>query len=250
MYSTPYHALRLLWPGGLEVRQKLQELERTQWYSRDELWAWQRAKIQKLIRYAYDHVLYYQDRFRSLDIHPEDVKTLKDFQSLPFLTKEDVNNHLDAMISPELRSCALTDFTGGSTGMPMRFAVDKSFHRWDAALELRGRSWYGAREGDKIALVWGAQRDMHNWSWRARLKARALRERYLNAFSMTDNRIKAFADMLVQWQPAMFRAYASAITWFALFIKEQGLSGIRPKLIELTAEKVMGPQRQLLEEVF
>jgi phenylacetate-CoA ligase len=250
MYSTIYGALRIFWPGGLAVRRKLRELERTQWFSREELEMWQLARIQKLLKYAYDCVPYYRNLYQRLDIHPEDIKTLQDFQSLPFLTKEDVNSNWDALISPELRSEAQTNFTGGSTGQPMRFAVEQSFHHWDAALEFRGRGWYGVREGDKIALVWGAQRDFHNWSWRARFKARILRERYLNAFSMTEAKMQAFAEMLVRWQPAMFRAYASAVSLFAEFIKEHGIEGIRPKLIELTAEKVTGPQRQLLEEVF
>ena len=62
--------------------------------------------------------------------------------------------------------------------------------------------------------------------------------------------MQAFAEMLVRWKPAMFRAYASALSLFAQYIKEQGIAGIRPKLIETTAEKVFAPQREFLEEVF
>jgi phenylacetate-CoA ligase len=91
---------------------------------------------------------------------------------------------------------------------------------------------------------------MHLWSRSARRKARILRERYLNAYNMTESSMKAFAEMLVRWRPAMFRAYGSAMALFAALVKEQGIDGIRPKFIELTAEKVTGPQRQLLEEVF
>ena len=250
MYSSIYHSLRLFWPGGQQIRKRLQELDRTQWYSADELRAWQLVRIQKLIRYAYDHVPYYRDLYRRLDIHPEDVRNLQDFQALPFLTKEDVRNHLEEMVSPQLRKGAQDNFTGGSTGKPLQFVIDRSFHRWDAALEFRGRSWYGAREGDKIALVWGAQCDMHMWDRRARLKARIVRERYLNAFGMTEAKMRAFAEMLVRWQPDMFRAYASALSLFAGYLKLQGIDSIRPRFIELTAEKVTEPQRRLLAEVF
>jgi phenylacetate-CoA ligase len=67
---------------------------------------------------------------------------------------------------------------------------------------------------------------------------------------MTEEKMKAFAEMLVRWQPTMFRAYPVALGLFAGFIKQQGIGGIRPKFIELTAEVVTGPQRELLEEVF
>lgn len=250
MYSSIYCTLKLFWPGGLDVRRKLWELERTQWLSREQLEAWQLVRLQKLVKHAYEHVPYYHDLYRSLDIHPEDIKTLKDFQSLPFLTREDVINHLESLICPELRHQAQTRFTGGSTGQPMRFVIDQLFRRWDLALEFRGRGWYGAREGDKIAFVWGVETDLHVRNWRARLKAKILRERYLNAFCMTEANMRAFADMLVGWQPQILRAYAVALSLFAQSVKDRGIEGIRPRLIELTSEKVTDRQRRLLQEVF
>jgi len=250
MYSTLYRAMRLLWPGGLETRRHLRQLERTQWLSRSELEAWQWAKIQQLVRYACQHVPYYRERYQGEGIHPEDIKSWQDFQALPFLTREDVNRHLDRLVAPHWQGKAQPNETGGSTGQPMRFFVEKSFWWWNAALEFRGRGWYGVREGDKMAWVWGAQRDMPDWSWKSRLKARLMRQRYLNAFSLSEARMQAFAEMLVRWQPMMFRAYASALSLFAQYLKERGITDIRPRLIETTAEKVTGPQRELLEEVF
>lgn len=242
--------MRLLWPGGLETRRHLRELEHRQWLSPPELEAWQWVQTRQLVRYAYQYVPYYRERYQREGIHPEDIKSWQDFQALPFLTKEDVNHNLDRLIVPQLQGKVQPDSTGGSTGQPMRFFVEDSFWWWNAALEFRGRRWYGVQEGDKMAWVWGAQRDMPDWGWKSRLKAHLMRQRYLNAFSMTEAKMQAFAEMLVRWQPAMFRAYASALSLFAQYIKEQGLTDIRPKLIETTAEKVTGPQRELLEEVF
>jgi len=250
MYSIIYRTLRLLWPGGLETRRHLRELQGTQWLSRSELEAWQLERIQRLVKYAYEHVPYYRQRYQREDIHPEDIKSLKDFQALPFLTKEEVNNHLDALVSSDFRTRIHPNHTGGSTGEPMRFFVEDSFWWWNAALELRGRGWHGVREGDKIAWVWGAAQDMPGSSWRGRLKARIMRHRYLNAFGMTEGMMRAFTEMLVHWQPVLIRAYPSALSLFACYVKEQRITDIRPRLIETTAEKLPEPQRQLLEEVF
>jgi phenylacetate-CoA ligase len=250
VYSESYRALRLLWPGGLETRRHLHQLERTQWLARPELEAWQLAKIQQVVRHAYEHVPYYRQRYRREDIHPEDIKSLKDFRSLPFLTKEDVRNHLDALVSHDFRGRLYPVETGGSTGQPMRFFVEDSFWWWNAALESRGMRWYGVREGDKMAWVWGAHQDMPSWHWRSRLKEKIMRRRYLNAFGLTEAKMQAFAEMLARWQPAMVRAYASALSLFAEFVKERRIVGIHPRLIETTAEKVTEPQRQLMEEVF
>ena len=250
MYSVIYPMLRLLWPGGLESQKHLRELEKTQWYSRAELETWQLVKLQHLVQYAYEHVPYYHDRYQKEGIHPLDIKSLHDFQSLPILTKKDINEHLDSLVSPHLRSQAQQNQTGGSTGQPMQFFVENSFWWWNTALEFRGRGWHGVHQGDKIAWVWGAQHDMPSWSWSNRVKAYIMREQYLNAFSMTDAKMQAFAERLVRWHPAIFLAYPSALTIFANYIKDHRINGIHPRLIETTAEKVMASQRQLLEEVF
>lgn len=249
MYSGIYRAMRLFWPGGLETRRNLRELEHKQWLSRPELEAWQLKKVQQLVGYVYEHVPYYRERYQREDIHPKDIKSLPDFQALPFLTREDVNNHLDALVSSGSHKLH-PESTGGSTGQPMQFFVGDSFWWWNAALEFRGRCWYGVREGDKMAWVWGAEGDMPGWSRRERLKARIMRRRYLNAFSMTEAKMQSFARMLARWQPAMFRAYPSALCLFAQYIKDRGIASLHPKLVETTAEKVTNPQRQLLEEVF
>jgi phenylacetate-CoA ligase len=250
MYPIFYRTLRPFWSGGKDLRKRQKELDRTQWFSREELEVLQLENLQKLIKYAYDYIPYYHEVFANRDIYPDDIKSFKDFQTLPYLTREDVNDHLNELVTHDPNHNVMPDSTGGSTGVPMQFFVEKAFDWWDQALELRGRGWYGVGEGERIAFVWGAKRDMHAWSWRARLKAKVLQERYLNAFSMTDQKMQAFAEMLTQWKPAMFRAYASALTLFAHYIKDHHITGIRPKLIETTAEKVTLPQRELLEEVF
>jgi phenylacetate-CoA ligase len=249
MYSQLYRLMRLFRPGQRETQRYLRQLERMQWWSRSELEAWQLDKIQELVKYAYTHVPYYRERYRQEGVHPEDIKSLKDFQALPILTTEDINSNLQAFVSPQFTNLEPNE-TGGSTGQPMRFFVEDSLWRWNVALEFRGRRWYGVQPGDKMAWVWGAQQDMPFWSWKSRLRARVMRERYLNAFGLTPAKMQAFAEMLVRWQPAMFRAYSSALSLFAEYLKEQNIDGIRPKLIETTAEKVTGPQRRLFEEVF
>ena len=250
MQAAVYRALRPFWRGGEETRRHRKELAATQWFSKQELEEWQLERLRALVRYAYAHVPFYRRLYRSLDIHPGDIRSIPDFRRLPFLTREDVNTHLDELVSPEFKGLVRLDSTGGSTGEPMRFYIDDSYHWWDAALEFRGREWYGVREGDKIAWVWGAERDMDVLGWKDRLKARIQQNRYLNAFGMTRAKMEAFAGMLVCWKPDMFRAYPAALSLLAAFLKEQGIGGIRPRLIEATAEKAAAPQRELMEEVF
>ena len=250
MHPTLYKLFRPLWSGGFDLRKNQREVEETQWLSPEELAAYQLNKLKKLIKYAYENVPYYQNRYKSVDIHPDDIKKLEDVQSLPLLTKDDINNNLQEFVTHDRAYKLVSNTTGGSTGSPMKFYMERALGWWDPALQCRGRGWYGVREGEKVAFVWGAKRDMHDWNWQEKLKAAVRQERYLNAFNMTSQKIQAFAEMLVRWKPAMIRGYATSLELVAHYIKDHGINGIRPKLIETTAEKITIPQRNLFEEVF
>ena len=251
MYSTIYrHAKRLFSPAERGKQRLERELEHTQWLSRSELESWQLARIQRLLKYSYEHVPFYRERYRREGIQPEDIKSLADFRALPSLTREDVNNHLDELVSSDFGGHLHRGKTGGSTGQPMRFYYEDAWNHWDSAYRRRGRGWYSVRDGDKEAWIWGTGRDPATWSRKQRFKARLRRRRYANARNMSEARMQEFAAMLVRWQPTMFRAYPSALALFADFVKVQRISGIRPRLVETTAETLTAPQRQLLEEVF
>jgi phenylacetate-CoA ligase len=251
VYSSIYRPLRLLWPGGLEIRQHLKELKRTQWLSKDELEAFQLAKLQKIVTHAYEKVPFYRERYKQAGIHPQDIKTVQDLQALPFLTREDVQRNRENMVAENYgRQKLYHNETGGSTGQRIEFYIEEPFWWWNAANVWRGREWYGVQAGERTALFWGAEGDMPEWSLENRLRSAIMRERYLNAYSMTEEKIRSFAEMLVHWQPVMFKSYPSALCLFARYVKEWGLKGIHPRYIETTSEKLTGTQRELLEEVF
>jgi len=242
--------LRLFLPGERETRRYLRELTSMESWSKADLDAWQLAKAQQMVAYAYESVPYYRKRYQREDIHPEDIKSWEDFQALPFLTKDDVRENLDDLTSRDFDKKMYPNETGGSTGRPIHFFREASWWHWNVALETRSRGWYGVQPGDKEAWVWGAPRDMPDWSLKKRWRAHLKQRRYLNAFALTEPKMREFADMLIRWKPAMFKAYASAIALFAQFLKDEHITGIRPKLIETTAEKLTRPQCELLEEVF
>lgn len=250
LYTNIYPIIRFLWRGGREKSLYLSELEQTQRLSRAELKEFQFKKIKNLLKYAYTHVPYYRNLYKRNSIHPDDINTYRDFQALPFLTRDDLNNHIDDLVSDEFVGSVYMSQTGGSVGKPVRFYTDSSSSLYGGAILDRCRLWYDVHPGAKTAWLWGAQRDIPSLTPLDHLRARFKRHRFLNAFDMTDAKMHAFAQMLVRWRPALLRAYPSAISIFAQYINQHGISGIHPKLIETTSEKLMAPQRQLLETVF
>lgn len=249
--AAVYRNLRLFYPGGMDTRRYLVEMERNQWLPQEALQALQLARLQKLVKHAYENAPFYRERYSAAGFEPGDFKTLKDFEALPFLTKEDIRHNRDRIIAQNFpKEKLVPNETGGSTGQPMHFYIDDSFWWWNQANHLRVRRWHGVGEGDRVAWLWGAKRDMPEESLGKRLKTYMMNERYLNAFNMTEQKMRDFAEMLVRWQPAVIYGYASVLSLFARFIQENKITGIRPRLVDSTSEKLSGPQRELLQEVF
>jgi phenylacetate-CoA ligase len=250
MYAHLYtFGIMNIYPGKI-YRNKLKELERSQWLSRQELEDIQLRKLRQLVIYAYDNVPYYRERYRREGIHPEDIKSLDDFQNIPFLSRDDVMDNQKELVSTVYREPVVAGQTSGSTGTPMHFIIDKKSQLLTNAYNARCRGWYGVKPGDKRALVTAIPIKASDRALKKRLSDKIKRHRYLNVRTLNDTTMQAFAEMLLKWQPDMFRAYPTSLTMFANFLKDRNITGITPKLLEVTAEKVTPVQRQLLEEVF
>jgi phenylacetate-CoA ligase len=251
MYSTFFRCLRQFYRGGLERHRFLKELEYSQWLSKEEMEAQKLAQLKKLFKHAYENVPFYHDLYVNMDIHPKDINSFSDFQALPYLTKETVVEHLPELISTNFdKDNLFPQQTGGSTGLPMPFYIDRSFWHRASALAERNRRWYGVYEGDKVALVWGNEGNDRDDTLRTYIRSRIIRRRYLNALHLTPSNMQSFAEKMVNWKPDMFVAYTTAMVFFAQHLQKNNIHGIRPRLIELTGEKVSPSQRILLEDVF
>jgi len=65
-----------------------QQFAQTQWLSHDELKSFQCSRLTAIVKHAYEHVPYYRDLFRSLNLTPADIREVQDLQKLPPLSKE------------------------------------------------------------------------------------------------------------------------------------------------------------------
>jgi len=80
----------------------------------------QLRRIKHIIKYVYKNNKFYKKLLQSAKIHPEDISTLKNFQKIPFLTKEDLREYYPC----KLQCVALKDIvelhaSSGTTGKPV-----------------------------------------------------------------------------------------------------------------------------------
>ncbi len=218
-------------------------LEQNQWLSPAEIERYQWQDLKSLLEHSYKNVPFYRRRFDSIGLNLHDIRSMDDFHKIPILKKADIQQNLDAM---KATNCPaeqiIRDATGGSTGQPLVFYRDLNAKAWIDAAALRFRRWMGYGPESKLALIWGADRDVP--------ESYPPNQRWLNSFNCSDEQIEKFVAELVQWKPDAIRAYASSLYMVASYIKSKGLQAPHPKAIESAAEKLWDWQRKVVEQVF
>ena len=131
---------------GRHILARLEELNRTQWLSRDELNALQHTKLIHLLEYSYQYVPYYQRIFDEVGFRPDDAKRdLSKLNKIPILTKDIIRNNFQDMLTTEWkRKQRMSELcTSGTTGEPLSFLQDAEFRDAVTAGIQRDMGWAG-----------------------------------------------------------------------------------------------------------
>ena len=118
------------WLGPAVVRSNLRLLDDALSWDPEQFVRWKTEKVRGVLSHAEQHVPYYRDLFASIGFSSRDLRTMADLEAIPVLTKEIVKENVDRLVSEKmLPELVDRQFTGGSTGEPMAFYVDRSRSR-------------------------------------------------------------------------------------------------------------------------
>ncbi len=123
-----------------------------------------RAEIEKLqlqlfrekAKFCYEKSAFYQKKFKQAGIKPDDIKTLKDIQKVPFTVKDDFkDNYPLGMLCVNSDDIVEIHSSSGTTGNPVVGAYTKG--DMDVWRELMTRSLYttGVRSNDVVHISYG-----------------------------------------------------------------------------------------------
>ncbi|MBD1399330.1 phenylacetate--CoA ligase family protein [Pelovirga terrestris] len=237
-YGKPFHAA-------------LEELTKTQWYTPDEIAAYQLERLKKIVKHAYETVPFYRKRFDEYQVRPIDIKNLSDVAKLPILTREDVRSAGDQLISSKYPQNKLFHgHTSGTTGSPLSCYWDKHTCIYNNAADWRQKIWAGVQYGDGIAMFLGRtivptnktspplwQHDrIHNMLW-------------MSSFHLSEQYLPYHLEKLRSFQPAAIEGYPSTTFILARYLKKIGQK-LPLKAVLTSSETLLPQQRELIEESF
>lgn len=223
-------------------------LKEVESWSVNDVYSWQFQKVKEVILSAYEGTSAYKELYRSQDVHPSDINQFSDLKNIPAIDKIFVKNNYNELVNKAaLRS--VVRYTGGSTGTPMKFLLDKSKIFQEKAFFYYIWKKHGFKIGQKCLVVKGeniseiygtltARDGLNNY-----LK---LDSNYLNDLS----KFREFHDAIVRFSPRYAFGFPSALYQLALLYTRSGQPAPRFDLIMLASENTYVDQIDFIKGVF
>ena len=125
-------------------------------------------KLQAQLKYAYEKSPLYRKKWDRAGVKPGDIRSLDDFEQIPFLMKEEIRQD-QREVPPfgsnrcvSLEELARVQGTSGTTGKPTAFAISKGDMGRIAEAHARAMWGFGMRQDDIVfigsffSLYWGS----------------------------------------------------------------------------------------------
>ena len=213
-------------------------LEQTQWWSPDDIEAFQSARFERILAHAREHVPYY----RGLGVADPRLA------AQPLLTKETLRERGSALGSEmAARRRLVRERSSGTTGQQLEFALPRLLaHTLNYALLYRFYGWAGVRRGDRRVTLGGrrlATRPPYSVYNRAENQL-LLSVAHLNERTVDDYvaRIRAFA-------PVFIAAHPSAAAFVAERMRRRRQT-LPMRAVFTTGETLDAAQREDIERAF
>ena len=174
---------------------------------------------------------------------------------IPLLSKrefqKDPERYVNQDFDPALR---IVNRTGGSTGEPLKFYMDRFDVEHYEAARWRGLSWWGITFGSRSVMIWGNPIELSQKDQRqAKFKDQVLKNRtILSAYDLTSEKMDEYIAFLNRYQPEYLYGYATALYTFASLVlpRREQLHLKHLKAVVSTSETLHDYQRKAIEEAF
>ncbi len=233
---------------GQSIYKHLHFLNKSQFWTREQIDNYQNEKLKQLIHHAFDSVPYYKDLFSELKLKPEDIRTKKDLEKLPILTKTIIKKQgIKRLTSSAIPIKKMSkSSSSGSTGEPLFYYITKEAYSMNLAASLRGWYWMGYRLGDKyIKLSQNPRKILLK-----RLQDKMSRNLYLATNPLIDRNFEFILKQIGLYKPKIIRCYPDPLLFLARYRQNHPEFSYKPRAITTTGNTLHSETREEIEAAF
>ncbi len=219
-------------------------------FSREDLHFIQWKKLKKLVNHCYYKISYYRQLFKSLDIHPADIQTAKDYGKIPEFNLLSLIDNQSELLSPGYKEKNLIiDYTSRTTGIPAKIFRSHQEQKYIYALNARGNSWCGWNYRDKTyRLVLDRDYIKQADSLTGKFSSFLPESNLANTKNISRDRMYSWVKQIRRFKPSYLYGYSSLLEEFSIFIINENITLKGIKGVFSTAEPLI--KRELIANAF
>ena len=215
--------------------------------SPDEIAARQLDALKRTLCLAKATVPYWRDTFRQIGFNPETIRSTRALEALPITTKALIREQGDRMLSERFdKRHLIPRTTGGSSGEPLRFYVDRPSLERQMAVNLRTFTLAGLPDGEKVVKIWGYKSSLAAQNRFRHLSGRA----FVSGFDTSDDAFRQWTMLIRGFRPRGIYGYAGAIAHFARYINDRSIDLPPVPVVMTTAETLFPEMRDAIRRAF
>lgn len=238
-------AISMIRPERVRLTKKI--LSRMEW-SPDRIKTYQEGKLRKIIDHCWRTVPFYRQKWKGCLDDPRDIRYVEDLAQLPLLTKDEVRNNFQQIVSTDPSIKMVDARTGGSTGKPIIFKMTPYDEELSWAQMYTGWAWAGYSIGDPFLVVGGESVGVGLGDKRS-LKDRIMNRWATSGSNITKQRVESLVKQSYFHNLRFIYGYPNAIRELCERLDEMGVRPHRLVGVVCTAEVMRGEVRRRIAEI-
>ena len=233
---------------GPKLAEKISILQRLDRAPREEVTAYQLARLNELISWSQSNVPYYRDVLANTPARNGSLKSLAELEQIPGLSKADVHVRGHDLHAERLK--LYHGHTSGTTGSPLQLVYDREQLEWNRAAERIVRWRAGLERDERVAVAHGRQvvplRKKNAPYWKANLIDGEL---WLSTFHLSPHTAASYFEALRSFRAVALDTYPTVAYVLAHLARSRN-EKIKLKRVITSSETLFPFQRDLIQEVF
>jgi phenylacetate-CoA ligase len=235
---------------GIYNEYKKKIITRSGWAA-DDFHEYQLEQCRALIKYALQHVPYYQRVYGDLGISADKITRTEDLQHLPILSRATAKKYAKELLSNEYAtSKRVAVHTTGTTGSPLRIETNNLFRQKNYAFFNGYLKSIGLDSSAKHIILGGRvivpQEITKPPFWRYSYFQKSL---LMSSYHLSDSYLNSYIDEIESFSPEYVESYPSSIYAIATYMLKIGRR-LNCKAIVTSAETLSTEQREIIEQAF
>lgn len=202
-----------------------------------------------LYKHAFNNSVYLKRKYEKSGLNINSIKDINDIEKIPFLTREEIIEHKDDILTVKKTKNIGKSTTGGTTGFPMSYYRDNNLP-YESFYSFYLKEW-GLKPSDNSVYIWrkkevsffGNLINYFFWFPTKKLK--------FDGTTLNKKEVFKIVSLLNKYKPPLIQGYAGCIFQLSKIISDEGLSlNYRPKAVWVTAAPLTFNERKHIGKIF